>query len=354
MPLKSRPADAHVLLRLNFCLHSAVSCGTSSSSRVHRHGGDDVPRRVEINLFHSDMKIVPWSRLLLAAALLASAYPWHVSVAADAPKKILLVTVTTEFRHDSIPTAEKVLAELGKKSGIFTVDYVRQPENEPRAPKKPKEDTGAEADNFKVASEKYKEDKAQWNEAVKKALAKLSPGSLKNYDAVFFVNTTGDLPLPDKQGFIDWVKSGGSFLGVHSASDTFHPFRPYIEMLGGEFQTHGAQATVDCINQDPKHPACAHLGETWKIHDEIYIMKSFDRNKVHGLLTLDKHPNDKTPGDHPIAWCKEVGSGKVFYTSLGHRVDVWENEVYQQHLLGGIRWALGLAPGDAKPQTAVK
>ena len=297
------------------------------------------------------MKIVSWSRLACVVLLLTS-LSCVTALAADAPKKLLVVTVTTEFRHDSIPTAEKILAKIGQESGVFTVDYVSQPEKEPRAPKKPKEETGAEADNFRAATEKYKIDKEQWNAAVKQALTKLAPASLKNYDAVFFANTTGDLPLPDKQGFIDWVSNGGAFLGAHSASDTFHPFRPYIEMLGGEFQTHGAQVTVDCINQDPKHPACAHLGETWKIHDEIYIMKSFERNKVHGLLTLDKHPNNKTPGDHPIAWCKEFGKGKVFYTSLGHRVDVWENDVYQKHLLGGIKWALGLAPGDAKPQTA--
>ena len=58
--------------------------------------------------------------------------------------------------------------------------------------------------------------------------------------------------------------------------------------------------------------------------DEIYQFKNFDRTKVHGLLTLDKHPNDKTPGNYPIAWCKDYGKGRVFYTSLGHREDVWD------------------------------
>ena len=87
--------------------------------------------------------------------------------------------------------------------------------------------------------------------------------------------------------------------------------------------------------------------------DEIYQFKNFDRSKVHGLLTLDKHPNNKTPGDYPISWCKEYGQGRVFYTSLGHREDVWDPnwsdrknskevaEAYQKHILGGIKWALG-------------
>jgi type 1 glutamine amidotransferase len=251
-----------------------------------------------------------------------------IDVGQAAPKKVLVVTVTKGFRHSSIPTAEKILGDLAQKSGVFEVDYVRTDE-----------------------------EMAQ----------KMTAEALKQYDGVIFANTTGPLPLPDKQAFLDWIKSGKGFVGMHSASDTFHPFPPYIEMLGGEFETHHAQATVDCINQDKKHPACRDLPETFHLKDEIYLLKNFDRNKVHGLLFLDKHPNDKTPGDFPIAWCKEYGKGRVFYTSLGHREDVWDSntpetfqrenpkevsEAYQKHILGGIKWALGLEKGDAKPHAA--
>jgi type 1 glutamine amidotransferase len=245
-----------------------------------------------------------------------------------ASKQLLVVTVTKGFRHSSIPTAEKVLAELGEKSGVFSVDYVRTDQ-----------------------------EMAQ----------KMTPEALKKYDAIVFANTTGDLPLPDKQAFLDWIKSGKGFVATHSGSDTFHGFPPYIEMLGGEFETHHAQAQVDCINEDPKHPACRHLGPTFHVKDEIYLLKNFDRTKVHPLLMLDKHPNDKTPGEYPIAWAKEYGKGRVFYTSLGHREDVWdpntpesfkrENpqsvaEAYQQHLLGGIKWVLKLEKGSGKPVVA--
>jgi len=140
-------------------------------------------------------------------------------------------------------------------------------------------------------------------------------------------------------------------------------------MIGGEFLRHGPQVSVDAINQDKESPACKHLPESWTVFDEIYQLKNFDRAKVHGLLTLDKHPNNKTPGDYPIAWVKEYGQGRLFYTSLGHREDIWDAtwkdpkgderknspeiaKAYQQHLLGGIKWALGLEPGDARPQTA--
>jgi type 1 glutamine amidotransferase len=266
----------------------------------------------------------------LSLLLILSAFSFLVENAGAAPKKVLVVTVTKGFRHSSIPTAEKVLGELAQKSGAFTVDYVR---------------TDAEM------------------------AEKMTLPELKKVDAVIFANTTGDLPLPDKEGFLEWIKSGKGFVATHSGSDTFHGFRPYIEMLGGEFETHHSQAQVDCINEDPKHPACKHLGPTFHVKDEIYLIKNFDRANVHPLLMLDKHPNDKTPGEYPIAWAKEYGKGRVFYTSLGHREDVWdpntpesfkrENpasvaEAYQQHLLGGIKWVLKLERGNGKPMASAK
>jgi len=273
------------------------------------------------------------------------------SASAKAPKRVLVVTTTTGFRHSSIPIAERILGELAQQSGAFTVDYARVEPNDPQ---------------FKGAD--GKPDKAKVEAAIAAMLTeKLSPAALKLLDGVVFANTTGDLPLPDKQAFLDWIKAGHAFAGMHSASDTFHGFPAFIEMLGGEFLTHHQQAAVDAINQDNQCPACRHLPGSWKVFDEIYLFKNFDRSKVHGLLTLDKHPNDKTPGDYPISWCKNYGQGRVFYTSLGHREDIWDANTppsfqrknspevslaYQKHILGGIKWALGLEKGDATPQTA--
>ena len=274
--------------------------------------------------------------LLVAAAIVSSS-------AAD-QKRLLVVTVTIGFPHSSVTTAEKVIRELGEKEHLYTIDVVR---SGPRP--------------------KDKEEEAKWLEKAKTELGeKMSKEGLAKYDGVIFANTTGDLPLPDPAAFIEWVKSGKAFIGTHSASDTFHGFPGYIEMIGGEFQTHGAQASVECANQDQKHPSTASLGRSYQVRDEIYIQKNFHREKVHGLLTLDKHPNTGLPGDYPIAWCKDFGQGKVFYTALGHREDVWdpawtdrsgkrENgpevaEAYQKHLLGGIKWALGLEAGSGKPQ----
>ena len=283
--------------------------------------------------------------------LIALAFSSSLPIQARTPKKLLVVTITTGFRHSSIATAEKVLAQLARDSGgDFSVEFVQQPANEPQAPKEPKlskDPTPADQDKHRTALTAYTTAKrdyeslhATWRQQQVEALKKLSAQSLKQYQGVIFANTTGDLPLPDNNALLEFIRSGKAFIGMHSASDTFHGFHPFVEALGAEFLTHGAQATVDCINQDPKHPACSHLSSQWTIHDEIYLMKSFERPRVHGLLTLDKHPNDKTPGDFPIAWCRNVGKGRVFYTSLGHREDVWENPIYQKHILGGIRWAL--------------
>ena len=267
-----------------------------------------------------------------------------------APKKVLVVTTTTGFRHSSIPTAEKIIGQLASESRAFTVEYARVEPNDPE---------------FKGPD--GKPDKAKVNEAITKVLAeKMSAAALKTYDAVIFANTTGDLPLPDKDAFIEWIKSGKGFVGMHSAADTYHGFPGYADMLGAEFKTHAAQLQVQPINQDPECPACAHLGKDWKVYDEIYQMQKFDPAKVHGLLTLDKKPDpkDRSPGEYPIAWCKEYGKGRVFYTSLGHREDVWDPdwkerrnpkevaEAYQKHILVGLRWALGLEQMNAKPQKA--
>jgi type 1 glutamine amidotransferase len=270
--------------------------------------------------------------------------------AADAPKKLLVVTTTTAFRHSSIPTAEKVLAQLAQADGTFTVDFIHQPPGKPA-------DLRRDATPEQQAA--YKTAADQWETALKTALLKLSPESLKNYDGVAFVSTTGDLPIPSPEGFLSWIKAGHAFIGIHAASDTFHNWPAYIDMLGGEFDHHGAQLSVDCLNQDPQNPATAQLGKSWTLtQEEVYQFKNYDPTKVHDLLILDKKPEGaRAPGHYAVAWCKPYGSGRVFYTSLGHREDIWDadpnlpdrknsveiSKAYQQHVLGGIKWALGLA-----------
>ena len=268
---------------------------------------------------------------------------------AKSKKHLLVVTVTKGFRHGSIPVAEETIQKLGDSTGDWDTEFVRTD------------------DEMK---------------------AKMTPDALKKYDAVVFANTTGVLPLPDPQGFLDYIKAGHGFAAMHSGSDTLHEWpgqKPgevsaYIDMLGGEFLTHHAQCAIDAHAEDLRSPATRFLkkaakgvsadtqkdltketlpvtdakgGTTWKAFDEIYLLKNNDRSKVHVLLSLDKYPNDGSadankPGDHLIAWVKSYGEGRVFYTELGHRDEMWRDPNYQQHITGGIRFALGLAKSSTK------
>lgn len=306
--------------------------------------------------------------LVILTLALGAAFPL-----AAAPKKLLVVTVTTGFRHSSIETGEKVLAELAQKSGDFTVDFVKQPEPTPPSPPKPKRGAKDTDESFKAREATYAAAMADylpvrtaWEERVRAYCAdKLAMDKIKDYDGFVFCNTTGDLPLPDPQGFIDLVKAGKAFIAMHSGSDTFHHFSPYIEMLGGEFDTHKAQVEIEPIVHDRTHPAGAPFPQGFKVFDEIYLIKSFSKDNVHGILGLDAHPNEKTPGYFPVSWVRQFGQGRIFYTSLGHREDVWDPtwnagkpdrkntpeiaETYQKHLTAGIRWALRLVEGDAMP-----
>jgi len=302
--------------------------------------------------------------------------------ASAAPKKVLVVTVTAGFRHtEGIDASDTVLPRIAEQSGVFVLDWCKQPPGMPVAPKKPRPlkpdaDEAAKAkfkaveESFQAEMKTYKELEIEYRKRLTEALTPLKPENLAKYDAVIFDNTSGEMPLPDLEGFLNWIKGGKAFIGIHAATDTLRNYqaadgtKPYVDMIGAEFAGHGPQVSVDIINQDPSHPACKDVPGTWTVFDEIYRMNGFERKKVHGLLTLDKHPNDKTPGDYPIAWCKMYGKGRVFYTSLGHRADVWDGQTppeykrqndpsipktYQKHLLGGILWALGLAKGDATP-----
>ncbi len=299
------------------------------------------------------------SSFLIAFALAAS------FVCAE-PKKLLVVTVTTGFRHSSIETAEKVLAEIGEKSGVFSVDYVHQPEGQPKNPGKPPVKGPKDTDesfakknaDYSTAMAEFNAANKTWGDKIKAYMAEhMAMDKIKGYDGFIFANTTGDLQFPDREGFVNLIKDGKAFIAMHSGADTYHPFPGYIDMLGGEFQTHKAQVEVEAIVHDPAHPITKMVPQGWKVFDEIYRFTSYDRSKVTPLLGLDVDPKDKTPtGYFPISWCKEFGKGRVYYTSFGHREDVWDPtwkagtpdrknspevaQTYQAMILAGIKWAL--------------
>jgi type 1 glutamine amidotransferase len=197
----------------------------------------------------------------------------------------------------------------------------------------------------------------------------LSPEVLKNYDAVAFLSTTGELPLPDSDAFFKWIADGHGFVGLHSATDTLHKSPQYIDMIGGEFQTHGMfQPKIPVFNVDPKSPLTAGWGNSVALNEEFYLIKNFDPKKVHMLLELYQQPYTGAAEVIPVSWIKSYGKGRVFYTSLGHRDDVLFDapigdqefkkryndasvaKAVDEHILNGIRFALGLLPADTTPQ----
>lgn len=182
-----------------------------------------------------------------------------------------------------------------------------------------------------------------------KDCSRLTPEFLDEFDGVFFY-TTGDLPLPNRQALIDYVAAGKGFVGSHCATDTYHGWeengkRPYIDMIGAEFETHHAQEAARVVVKNSTFPACAHIsGESFEINDEWYMFKNMNQDMIVDLeldtKSMQQSAYNSVP-PYPVAWHRNHGKGRVFYTAMGHRDDVWTNPLFQQHLVAGIRWALG-------------
>ncbi|MGH9371090.1 MAG: ThuA domain-containing protein [Vicinamibacterales bacterium] len=263
--------------------------------------------------FHRLCHLPEMRRLLLVLAIAVAAVgcndgqtPSTPGSSGNTPARLLVVTHTTGFRHDSIPAAEAALGAIGTQSGLFQAEFCRT------------------ADHVRT---------------------RLTPAGLAAVDAVFFANTTGDLGIPDMGAFLAWIGGGKAFLGAHSASDTYHDSPEYLEMLGGEFLTHGAIVEAEVRVNDPNHPAVAHLAPRFRMTDEWYRFRPTGPGRTV-LLSFDRNPPDGVgvagdPTDLPLAWHKPYGSGRVFYTALGHRSEVWADPRFRTHLLEAIRRSLG-------------
>lgn len=257
-----------------------------------------------------------------------------------ARKKLLFLTHAGLYKHTSLGPAEKAVIELGKAGG-FEVTTV----------------------------EGYKQ------EAEKLDFSFFTPEYLAGFDGLMLM-TNGNLPMTDaqKKALLDFVRSGKGFIGAHCASLTFYNYPEFGEMLGGYYRRSVLQNRIGVLKvEDPNHPATKMLGGSWPLVDEFYhfgtapwdaarpkdnidvlfgnhIPMGFSRDRVHVLLSLDTAktnmegmPDVVKGGDYPQAWTRDYGKGRSFYTSLGHRDDIWSNDpVFRAHILGGIRWSLGL------------
>ncbi|MFM7209116.1 MAG: ThuA domain-containing protein [Verrucomicrobiota bacterium] len=188
--------------------------------------------------------------------------------------------------------------------------------------------------------------------------------NLARYRVVAFMSTTGDIMPPsvakdaapevkaaaEKEGdarrkaFEQWMEAGGGFVGVHAASDTEYKWPWYGKMIGGYFNGHPAIQEAVLRPAVTDHPSTVHLPRNWKRRDEWYNFRKPMQRDIEILLTIDETSYDAGKSamgsHHPMAWCKEVGQGRMFYTAGGHTKESFSEDLFVLHLLGGIRWVI--------------
>jgi type 1 glutamine amidotransferase len=280
--------------------------------------------------------LLPVAALFIAALTLTAP-------AADQPaknKRLLLVTDSGGFVHDSVGVAEDVLKEIGPKNGFDVTCY--------RYTRDPKDPGFAKyAENFRVKTGVT---------VGPENCGRVNKETLKNFDEVLFFTTGNPLTKEELADLQEWVKAGGAFAGTHCATDTLYN-STYGTLVGGYFDLHPWHQKIKVKVEDPKHAAAAGFENGAEITDEIYQFKEpYSRERLHIILSVDNSTIDtekkdvrRKDKDFAIAWCQEYGKGRSFYTSLGHRKEVWKDERFQKHLIGGLKWAVKDAPGDATP-----
>jgi type 1 glutamine amidotransferase len=226
------------------------------------------------------------------------------------PKHILVFSLTLGYRHDSIPVAAQAISRIGQQSGRY-VAHVSEDVN-----------------NFEGAN-------------------------LWKFDAVCFNQTTGEIPFTDNQksNLQEFVASGRGFIGLHSATDTLYTWPQYGEMIGGYFDGHPwyCDCKVRIRIDDPANPLVRSFDPAgFDLVEEIYqVREPYDRSKLQVLMSLDVRRTDmkrdgikRKDGDFGLAWTKNYGRGRVFYTALGHNESTWARKDFQDHISSAILWSL--------------
>lgn len=239
-------------------------------------------------------------------------------------KKVLAIGETRGFHHDATSTALHMIYDLGKETGLWDT-YIQ------------------------TSSEFITKRKLGGNKR-----------NLDYFDAIYF-HTTGELVMDDEQkaALLSFVKDDGKgFIGGHTAIDTNYNWPEYGEMVGGYFDSHPWN-TFDApvIVEDREHPATAHFPKAFVINDEIYQARAYSRDKVRVLARLDESKLDmkaknirRTDGDFAVAWVRDYGKGRVFYSTFGHHDQALNRPDIRKMYSEAIKWALKMTEGDATPR----
>jgi hypothetical protein len=260
----------------------------------------------------------------IVAAVIISVVLTAPMLAGQNKRNLLVIGQSKGYQHDSVSSAMVMFYNLGRNSGLWNTTF-----------------------------------RTDCTPITKKTL-KWGAKNLDAYDAIVFY-TDGDLDMDESQkaDLLTFIKEDGKgFIGVHSATITFTSWPAYGEMLGGYYDEHPwGEFNAPLQVEDPNFPGMQHLPRSFTLFDEIYQIKDFSRENVRVLLRLDTAKVDlnrkmvhRTDHDFAVIWARNYGKGRVLYNGLGHGVSVWDRPEIQRMWLEMVKWAMGLAPGDATPR----
>ena len=244
---------------------------------------------------------------------------------APSRKRILVVGAAKGFEHDSITDSMAAVWKMGRDSGMWE-SYLRTD-----------------------------------YELLTKGNVGRNGKNLTQFDALVLASTTGEMELNDgqKKDLLSFVHDDGKGLvGIHAALDCNYNWPEYGEMMGGWFDQH-PWGTFDApiITEDPNFPATRHFPQAFLRRDEIYQAKDWSRDKVNVLMRLDESKLNyadnprihRADHDFAVAWSKMYGKGRVFYSTLGHTNESWNDPDIQKMYFEAIKWVLGLTEGSTAP-----
>jgi len=177
-----------------------------------------------------------------------------------------------------------------------------------------------------------------------KDAAVFTAANLKQYAAVVFLSTTGDVLNDEQQkAFEGYIQAGGGFVGIHAATDTEYGWPWYGKLVGAYFLKHPEQQMATLQVVDRRNISTRHLPATWARKDEWYNFKEIQPD-LHVLIKLDEstYKGGTNGNDHPIAWYHNYDGGRAFYTGLGHVDASYTDPLFLKHLLGGLQYAIGI------------
>jgi type 1 glutamine amidotransferase len=231
--------------------------------------------------------------------LLIALTGYYAALAQSIKKRVLVFSKTLTYHHESIPAGIAAIKKLGAEND-FEVDTTTN--------------------------------SALFNEE-----------NLKKYAAVIFMSPSGNvLDTAQKISFIRYIEAGGGYMGIHAASTTDKNWAWYGKLVGAVFTDHPEPQTGTVVVTDRKNPATKQLPVRWERKDEWYNFRQVPTG-VHVLFTVDEstYKGGKHGSYHPLAWYHEYDGGRSFYTAIGHFADSYSDPLQLQHLLAGIKYAMG-------------